>query len=286
MCRSSRELGGPRRCSSHGRTQLENSSAAAAVLDRQAVELERHLALARCGLRAADGASTTDFPVIGARADTPEAWGFYRSSSGGGRVDLWADLDDGTAEEFLDGLSAAERSAITDYTGGWSGEIVAAMAGDPSAAPQAVGMAATLAAVLGRYRRSRPMPAVVARGVPVPEPWTDTREFLDTAFVVGARVDLVAVASASHNFGVVAEFAEFASSYVMVMQAPALPIRPLSAFPWEDESLVAPTSLRVVHVDHCGTATAGIPAVYLLDEAMLASYVGDEECRRSLEVER
>lgn len=281
MCRSSREIGGPRRCSSHGRTQLENSSAGAAVLDRQAVELERHLALARCGLRVAGGARITDFPVIAGRASDPEAWGFYRSGSG--RVDLWADLDDGTAEEFLDGLSAAERAAITDYTGGWSGEIVAAMAGDPSAAPEALGMAATLAAVLGRYRRSRPVPAVVARGVPVPEPWTDTQDFLDTAFVVGARVDLVAVASASHNFGVVAEFAEFSTSYVMVMQAPALPIRPLSAFPWEDESLVAPTSLRVVHVDRTGAATAGIPAVYLLDEEMLAS---DEECRRSLEVER
>lgn len=284
MCRSSRERGGPRRCSSHGRAQLENSTAATAVLDRQAVELERHLALARCGLRVAGGARITDFPVIAGRASDPEGWGFYRSGSG--RVDLWADLDDGSAEEFLDGLSAAERAAITDYTGGWSGEIVAAMAGDPSAAPEALGMAATLAAVLGRYRRSRPMPAVVARGVPVPDPWTDTQDFLDTAFVVGARVDLVAVASASHNFGVVAEFAECSTSYVMVMQAAALPIRPLSAFPWEDESLVAPTSLRVVHVDRTGAATAGIPAVYLLDEEMLASYVGDEECRRSLEVER
>ena len=263
MCRSSHELGGPRRCSSHGRARLENSSAAAAVLDRQAVELERHLALARCGLRVAGGARITDFPVIAGRASDPEAWGFYRSGSG--RVDLWADLDDGTAEEFLDGLSAAERAAITDYTGGWSGEIVAAMAGDPSAAPQALGMAATLAEVLARYRRSQPVP------VPVPNPWTDTREFLDTAFVVGARVDLVAVASASHNFGVVAEFAEPSASYVMVMQAPALPIRPLSAFPWEDESLVAPTSLRVVHVDRRGTATAGIPAVYLLDEELVTA---------------
>lgn len=276
MCRSSRELGGPRRCSSHGRTQLENSSAAAAVLDRQAVELERHLALARCGLRAPREMGT-DFPVIAARAE-PEAWGFYRSS-GGGRVDLWVDLDDGTADAFLDGLSAAERAAITEYTGGWSGEIVAAMAGDPSAAPQALGMAATLGEVLARYRRSRPVPAVVARGVPVPEPWTNTTEFLDTAFVVGARVDLVAAASASHNFGVVAEFAEFASSYVMVMQAPALPIRPLSAFPWEDESLVAPAVLRVVHVDHTGAATAGIPAVYLLDEELVASYAADDDPR-------
>lgn len=285
MCRSSREIGGPRRCSSHGRTQLENSSAAAVVLDRRVGELERHLALARCGLRPAGGARITDFPVIAGRASDPEAWGFYRSS-GGGRVDLWADLDDGTAEEFLDGLSAAERAAITDYTAGWSGEIVAAMAGDASAAPEAVGMAATLAEVLGRYRRSRPMPAVVARGVPVPEPWTDTREFLDTAFAVGARVDLVAAASASHNFGIVAEFAEFSASYVMVMQAPALPIRPLSAFPWEDESLVAPVALRVVHVDHTGASTVGIPAVYLLDEDLVSSYAADEESRRNLEVER
>lgn len=86
VCRSSRELGGPRRCSSHGRTQLEISSAAAAVLDRQAVELERHLALARCGLRAAGGGSTTDFPVIGARADTPESWGFTAAVRAGGWI--------------------------------------------------------------------------------------------------------------------------------------------------------------------------------------------------------
>ena len=255
-------------------------------MDRRVGELERHLALARCGLRPAGGASTTDFPVITARAATPESWGFYRSSGSGSRVDLWADLDDGTAEDFLDGLSAAEQAVITEYTAGWSGEIVAAMAGDTSAASEAVGMAATLAEVLGRYRRSRPLPAVVARGVPVPEPWTDPREFLDTAFAVGARVDLVAAASASHNFGVVAEFAEYSASYVMVMQAPALPIRPLSAFPWEDESLVAPAALRVVHVDHAGAATVGIPAVYLLDEELVASYAADEESRRNLEVER
>ena len=267
MCRSSREPGGPRRCPAHGRAQLEASLAAVEACERRLGELER-IVLERCGIRVGGWASTTDYPVIAARADNPESWGFYRSGSGG-RVDLWADLDDGSAEAFLDGLSAAERAAITDYTGGWSGEIVAAMAGDPSAAPQAVGMAATLAAVLARYRRGQPVPAVVARGVPVPEPF-DPQTFLDAAFPLGGRVDLTAVASATHNLGIAIEFADHASSYLMVVNSPALPIRPVSTHPWEDESLLAPSRLRCVHLDRTGAATCGIPAVYLVDESLVA----------------
>lgn len=56
----------------------------------------------------------------------------------------------------------------------------------------------------------------------------------------------------------------------MVVHSPALPIRPVSTHPWEDESLLAPSRLRCVHLDRTGAATCGIPAVYLVDESLVA----------------
>lgn len=270
MCRSSREPGGPRRCPAHGRAQLEASLAAVEACERRLGELEEHLVLEPCGIRVSGWASTTDYPVIAARADNPESWGFYRSQSSG-RLELWADLDDDTAEEFLGALADSEQAAIAGYTGGWSTEIVAALVGTDPVDPKASQMAAALVDVLQRYHCSRPVPAVLARGVPVPEPWIDPQAFLNAAFPVGGRVDLTAVASATHNLDIAIEFAdETAASYMLVVHAPALPIRPVSTHPWEDESLLGPQVLRCVHVDHVGAATGGIPAVYLVDEDLVA----------------
>lgn len=268
MCRSSRELGGPRRCSAHGRAQLQASMGAVAAWEVHRDQLVERSALERCGLRVDGRGSAADLPVIAARAGRPEEWGFYAPA---GRLDLLpADLDDdGAAEQFLDTLCEGERAAITGYTGGWSSAITAALIGDDEVDGQSSVMAAALVDLLARYRRSRPVPAILARGVPAPQPWSDARAFLEAAFPVGARVQTTTIASATHNLPVALEFAEAApAGYVMVVHAPALPIRPLSTHPWEDESIIGPQHWRCVHVDSAGRATGGVPAVYLVDEEL------------------
>lgn len=101
-------------------------------------------------------------------------------------------------------------------------------------------------------------------------------------------MDLTVVASATHNLGIATEFADNDSAnYMLVVHASALPIRPLSMHPWEDESLLAPQVLRCVHVDHAGAATGGIPAAYLVDEdlVVLAQQRAAAAVSRTLSVE-
>lgn len=290
VCRGREEPGGPRRCSGHQRARYQSSAALVSTLEHQQDQLghrvqasgsssvpgaddERREALRRCGIRAHGPEATADYPVIAGRAGDPEAWEFYTNRRG--RVQTWQDHD---VDDFLDGLSESDREAITAYTAGWSPEMNRAVTGDepPPVAPAARAMADQVVAVLQKFtehaHRDRRLPATVLRGVPVPEGW-DQRALFDTVYPVGARVDLGQIASATHNAAVALEFAADEQAYVMVIQSrAALPIRSVSAHPYEDESIMGPAEqLRVVHVDPQGRATAGKPAVYLVAEDLVAA---------------
>lgn len=287
VCRGREEPGGPRRCSGHQRTRYQSSVELVADLERQldhrvqavesttasGVDGERREALRRCGIRAHGRNSAADYPVITERAGDLEAWEFYTNRRG--RVQTWQDHD---VNEFLDGLSESDREAITAYTAGWSPEMNRAVTGDepPPVTPAARAMADQVVAVLHQFAEhavaDRRPAATVLRGVPVPEGW-DQRALFDTVYPVGARVDLAQIASATHNAAVALEFAADEQAYVMVIQSrAALPIRSVSANPYEDESIMGPAQqLRVVHVDPQGLATAGKPAVYLVAEDLVAA---------------
>lgn len=290
VCRGREEPGGPRRCSGHQRARYQSSVALVAELEHQQDQLahrvqtgesssvarmddERREALRRCGIRAHGQDSTADYPVIAERAGDPEAWEFYTNRRG--RLQTWQDHD---ADDFLDGLSEPDREAITAYTAGWSPEMNRAVTGDepPPVTPAARAMADQVVAVLHQFAEhahaDRRPAATVLRGVPVPEGW-DQRALFDTVYPVGARVDLGQIASASHNTAVALEFAADEQAYVMVIQSrAALPIRSVSANPYEDESILGPgQQLRVVHVDPLGQATAGKPAVYLVAEDLVVA---------------
>lgn len=290
VCRGREEPGGPRRCSGHQRARYQSSVALVAELEHQhdqlahcvqtgdssvvaGVDRERCAALRRCGIRAHGAGSVADYPVIAERAGDPEAWEFYTNRWG--RVQTWQDHD---VDEFLDGLSEPDREAITAYTAGWSPEMNRAVTGDepPPVTPAARAMADRVVAVLDAFTEhahaDRRPAATVLRGVPVPEGW-DQQALFGTVYPVGARVDLAQIASASHNTAVALEFAADDQAYVMVIQSrAALPIRSVSANPYEDESILGPgQQLRVVHVDTQGRATAGKPAVYLVAEHLVAA---------------
>lgn len=290
VCRGREEPGGPRRCSGHQRARYQSSVELVAELEHQQNQLDRRVeavesttavevdrerreALQWCGIRAHGRDSTADYPVIAERAGDPEAWEFYTNRWG--RVQTWQDDD---ADEFLDGLSEPDREAITAYTAGWSPEMNRAVTGDepPPVTPAARAMADRVVAVLDTFtahaHADRRPAATVLRGVPVPEGW-DQRALFDTVYPVGARVDLAQIASTSHNTAVALEFAADEQAYIMVIQSrAALPIRSVSANPYEDESIMGPgQQLRVVHVDTQGQATAGKPAVYLVAEDLVAA---------------
>ncbi|WP_142390044.1 hypothetical protein [Mycobacterium sp. shizuoka-1] len=291
MCRSSREPGGPRRCSGHQRARYQSSVALVAAAEHDQDRLRallaappppspagldprRRMELRRCGIRAFGAESAADFPVIAERAGDPEAWGFYTNRRG--RIETWQDHD---ANDFLDDMPEADRDALTAYTAGWSPEMNRAVTGDepPPVDPEAREMADRVVSVLTQFdeyaRADRRPAATVLRGVPMPPGWNDQRELFDTVYPVGARVDLGQIASTSHNTAVALEFADEEQAYIMVIQSrAALPIRSVSANPAEDESILGPAQrLRVVHVDPQGHATAGRPAVYLVAEDLVAA---------------
>lgn len=290
VCRSSREPGGPRRCSGHQRARYQSSVALVAAVECDQDRLRGLLAgspplcpvgldprrwaeLWRCGIRAFGAESATDFPVIAERAGDPQEWEFYTNRRG--RIQTWQDHD---ADDFLDDVSQADREAITAYTAGWSPEMNRAVTGDepPPVTAEARAMADRVVSVLTRFEEyacaDRRPAATVLRGVPTPPGW-DRRELFDTVYPVGARVDLAQIASTSHNTAVALEFAAEEQAYIMVIQSrAALPIRSVSANPTEDESILGPAQrLRVVHVDPQGQATAGRPAVYLVAEDLVAA---------------
>ncbi|MGH3581020.1 MAG: hypothetical protein ACRDUB_05505 [Mycobacterium sp.] len=246
--------------------------AAVAALEHDLAHSQRRETLRRYGIRAYGQESSSDYPVITERAGDPEAWEFYTNRRG--RVQTWQDDD---VDDFLDEMSESERDAITAYTAGWSPEMNRAVTGDepPPVEPAARAMAAQVVKVLRDFadhaHTDRRPAATVLRGVPVPEGW-DRQALFDAVYPVGARVDLGQIASASHNTAVALEFAAEEQSYVMVIQSrAALPIRSVSANPYEDESILGPQQLRVVHVDPAGGATAGRPAVYLVAEDLVAA---------------
>lgn len=237
-------------------------------------------ALCRAGLRAGGPETVDDFPVIAARAGDPAAWGFERDPFGG--VGLWEDVAVDELEEFFSAeLSAAEREAVIDYTGGWSYGINAAIAGDeppPVTADErrrAEHVVAACARYVGRPAADRSV-AGLARGARVPDGWGSTEEFLAAVYPVGARVQTGRVMSLSTNLRVALGFAVDTGvdagpdSYVCVVQTrDALSLLPVALDPFENESIVGPgRSLRCVHVDREGVA--GLPTVYLVDEEIVA----------------
>lgn len=295
MCRSANEAGGPRRCSADARARFANAGTEVAVLEsrhRQLVERvhgravpagfdgQQFDALCRTGIRAWGRESATDFPVIKARAGDPAVWGFEPDRFGG--VALWDDVDHDELAEFFDTeVSAAEREAVIDYTGGWSYGINAAIAHDeppPATADErrrAEQVVAVCARYTGRPAADRPV-AGLARGSRIPDGWGSTESFLAAVYPVGARVETGRVMSMSTNLRVAMRFAvdECAdadrASYVCVVQTrSALSLHPVALDPFENESILGPgRSLRCVHVDRCGVA--GLPTVYLVDEEIVA----------------
>ena len=238
VCRSSREPGGPRRCSGHQRARYQSSVALVAAAEHDhdrlrvllatsppspaGLDLQRRTELRRCGIRAYGAESATDFPVIAERAGDPEAWEFYTNRRG--RIETWQDHD---ADNFLDDMPEADRDALTAYTAGWSPEMNRAVTGDepPPVDPEARAMADRVVAVLTQFddhaRADRRPAATVLRGVPMPPGWNDQRELFDTVYPVGARVDLGQIASTSHNTAVALEFADEEQAYIMVIQSRA-----------------------------------------------------------------
>lgn len=242
---------------------------------------QRFDALCRTGIRAWGRESVADFPVIAARAGDPAVWGFERDRFGG--VALWEDIDHAELAGFFDTeLSAAEREAVIDYTGGWSYGINAAIAHDEPP-PVTVDdrrraelVVAACARYTGRPAADRPV-AALARGSRVPDGWTTTEDFLAAVYPVGARVETGRVMSMSTNLRVATRFAledgagAGEASYVCVVQTrDALSLHPVALDPFENESIVGPgRSLRCVHVDRAGVA--GLPTVYLVDEDIVAN---------------
>lgn len=237
-------------------------------------------ALCRTGIRAWGRETTADFPVIAERAGDPAMWGFEPDRFG--RVELWEDADYDELDNFFHAeLSAAERQAVVDYTGGWSYRINAAIAKDepPPVTAEESERAMHVVAAWARYtaRPAAERPAAgLARGARVPEGWASVSVFLNAVYPVGARVDTGRVMSMSRNLEVAMRFAlddddnaDGASYLTVIHTREALSLYPVAMDPFENESIVGPgRSLRCVHVDQHGVA--GLPTVYLVDEDIAA----------------
>jgi hypothetical protein len=241
--------------------------------------VERHDALWRQGIRAFGRESAGDFPVIAARAGDPAAWSFEFDRWG--VVEPWQAAGEDDLEEFFGSeLSAEELAALTAYTGGWSGPMNAAVAGDepPPVDPEAKAMVPHVLSALTKFSERaaassyRPS-SVTVRGVPIAAGFgDDPAGFFDSVFAVGARVDTGMVTSTSTSVRTALDFVdEGEPSYLMVIQSrEGLPLHPIAMDPFESESIVAPGwALRCVHVDPHGIA--GLPTVYLVDEEIAAA---------------
>jgi hypothetical protein len=240
---------------------------------------QRFDALCRTGIRAWGQETVADYPVT-ARAGDPAVWGFEGDRFGG--VGLWEDVDYDELNEFFHReLSAAEREAVIDYTGGWSYGINAAIARDepPPVTADDRRRAELVMAACARYTArpadDRPL-AGLARGSRIPAGWRSAEEFLAAVYPVGARVETGRVMSMSTNLRVALRFAQDTdadsghASYMCVLQTrDALSLQPVALDPFENESIMGPGRwLRCVHVDRDGIA--GLPTVYLVDEEIVA----------------
>ncbi|MBC7299779.1 MAG: hypothetical protein H5T78_02365 [Nocardia sp.] len=233
---------------------------------------EKYKNLARSGIRAWGKETSTDYAVIGQRAGNLAAWGF-NTSGGQVKTSSISTLTSSNAEFVQKELTGKERSALRTYTGGSYRSINAAITGrDSSPAPSVKSTVAQLESAFDKFGEKNPnmTPMTVMRGTKVPSGWKGTTdEYLDSAFTVGARVEIGKVTSCSTRQQTAVNFAGHPPYMMVIRTRDGLPVKSISQYSGEDEVVIPPgANLRCVKVEKNGVA--GRPTVYLVAEDLVA----------------
>jgi hypothetical protein len=313
VCRSSNEPGGPRNCPAHARARYRDQLAKIAELQQRLDEYtaesalpvdvstvplhtvpppdlspQRYDELWRWGIRAWGAQTVNDYPLIAEWAGDVERWGFEYDRFGWPLG--WHPLEHGDEQFLAEVLTDEESSSLVAYTCGWSSSINAAITADepPPVDPDAKQMAGQILSALDKFAQhsARPehrrSPALLVRGAGIPPSWHDRpQQFFDEVFAVGSRYETGAVTSSSLSLRTALEFAQDEHSYlVVIMTDEGLPLSPIGADPFEDETVLGPGQyLRTVHADPCGIAER--PTVFLVSERFVARAQAREAHQRA-----
>lgn len=252
------------------------------------IEEAKYDSTTKGGIRPWGRETATDYEVIARRQGNLEAWGFtehrddegYVLQGGVNRIKL-SDYEELTqhAEVFVDvDLSRDQREALEEYTSGGYEPINDYFTGrDTAPDPYFKGLCSHITEAFAQTHNSALPgdPLQVVRGTRVPPAWgNDIDGFLDAAFKPGSRVEIGQVASFSTSASQASAFTGRPPYYIVANTRSGIPLRPLSAFPEEDEVALPPGHhMRCVHIDRVGFN--GAPVIYLVDEEMVAEAEAD-----------
>jgi hypothetical protein len=289
VCRSARQIGGPRRCPAHARHQWAAALAEVAELERNFSTADRptpvpplaaggltaahHEALRQAGIRTTGGISSTG-------ADNLATWGFTHDTNGDVQTTRLTDFLgfplDSRTRHYLESLNEPLVESIRAYCGPWYGHVNDAILGLPHTHPTAHTHARRLRRLLQWFKEiqdEKPTPSWPCATVVRIAQQVDLggQDFLGAVFPVGARIETTRITSTTTSLDVARRFAG-QDDYVCVFRTrAALPIA-LLAGRREDEVLIAPgTGFRVVHTD--GQGIDGAPTVYLVSDDVAAAAV-------------
>ena len=250
------------------------------ALPAPSIGADPHTTMARNGLRAYGTETADDYTVIRRRGGDLTSWGL-RDVYGTLRPTHIAELTKAHSRFVNTALTTDERDALRTYTSGrhiGSGayiQINDVFTGRTTTPSPAVANTCThLRSAFDKYARHNTMrePVTVVRGTHVPSEWKATpRDYLATAFPIGAKVELGQVTSATTRTTTATKFADRGpGSYLMVIRTrDGLPVKAISANAGEDEVIIPPgTALRCVRVDAAGVEHR--PTVYLVAEDLIA----------------
>lgn len=229
--------------------------------------------LARSGIRAWGVETANDYKVIADRVGAPQSWGFH-----GGPHNLQTsnihELSN-RARPFLNNdLTAAERKSLTAYTGGIYRDINAAVTGrDKNPASSIATHVSRIESAFGKLSAAQKdqEPMVVVRGTGVPSGWKgSTKEFLESTYRPGSRVEIGKITSTSTKTSIAAGFGNGKDPYVMAIRSRSgLAVKSISSHNHEDEVLMTMgTKMRCVDIQEDGMH--GRPTVYLVEEDLVA----------------
>lgn len=239
---------------------------------------EKYASLTRSGIRAFGKETAGDYAVISSRLGNPTAWGFA-TTSGTVQTSSMTQLTSDFEPYMKEHIDSNQRSALRAYTGHSYRALNAAITGrDKNPSPTTKSTVATLTTTFEQFaeKNTNTTPMTVMRGTRVPSGWKGSADqYLDSAFTVGAKMQMGKVTSATTRAKTAVSFAQSEGTpthpaYLMVIRTRhGMPVSSLSAHPGEDEVIIPPGSdLRCVHVDKAGIN--GIPTVYLVAEDIVA----------------